>query len=134
MEDTSTATVLRYDGSSTAAHPVPADQTQPRGRGITAPPADRPAATVLRSPSTNHPRVHRVDLGTFDSTGVLAPACASADSRRNTIDAARDRNPQYRVTSAAITCEKPRCRDDNASTEGTDESVGPLDLPEPPCR
>lgn len=134
MEAPATTTLPRYDGSTTSAHSARADRTRPRGCGITAPPADRPAATVLRSPSTNHPRVHRADLGTFDSAGVLAPACASADSRRDAIEAARVRNPRYRVTSAAITCEKPRCHDDNAGTDATDESAEPADLPEPPCR
>jgi hypothetical protein len=133
MEDTSTTTLPRHGGSSTSAHSARTDRTRPRGCGTIAPPTDRPAATVLRSPSTNHPRIHRLDHGTFDSTGVLTPACASADSRRDAIEAAQVRNPQYRVTSAAITCEKPRCHDDNTSTDTTDGSAEPPDLPEPPC-
>lgn len=99
----------------------------------TAPAASRPTAAVLRSPSTNHPRIHRTDPATFDTTGVHAPACASADSRRDLIEAARSRRPRYRGTSAAVTCQAPRCRDDITDTDPADEPTTHPSTPEPPC-
>jgi hypothetical protein len=94
----------------------------------------RPTATVLRSPSTNHPRIHRVDDVTFDATGVLAPACASADSRRDTVDAARSRRARYRDTSAAATCQKPRCSEDHAGTDPPADATNSPATAEPPCQ
>ncbi|SEF38120.1 hypothetical protein SAMN05421837_11871 [Amycolatopsis pretoriensis] len=90
--------------------------------------SSRPTATVLRSPSTNHPRIHALHGPTFDATGVCAPACGSADSRRDVIAAAQSRNPQYRDTSAAVTCENPSCSN---RTAGTAEDA--TKHPEPPC-
>lgn len=101
-----------------------------QGRSMTAPTASRPTATVLTAPSTNHPRIHRTDRATFDTAGVLAPACASADSRRDIIEAARSRRPRYRGTSAAVSCETPRCRDD---ADPANEPTTHPGTAEPPC-
>src|SRR5206468_174396 len=96
--------------------------------------ATRPTATVLRSPSTNHPRIHRVHRATFDATGVLTPACAAAESRRDTVDAARSRRPRYRDTAAAVTCEKPRCNRDGGSADPPDDATESAATPESACR
>ncbi|WP_328617224.1 hypothetical protein OHS18_13360 [Amycolatopsis sp. NBC_00355] len=104
-----------------------------QGRSMTAPTASRPTATVLKAPSTNQPRIHRTDRATFDATGVLAPACTSAESRRGIVEAARSRRPRYRGTSAAVTCETPRCRDDAADTDPANEPTTHPGTAEPPC-
>lgn len=101
-------------------------------RARRATPAGQPTATVLRSPSTNHPRVHGVHIATFDATGVLAPACTSATSRRDIIAATRNRIPHYRDSTAAVTCEKTGCATDNAGATG-DEPVRPATAAAP-CR
>jgi hypothetical protein len=108
--------------------------TREDSRSVATSTATRPTATVLRSPSTNHPRIHRVHRATFDATGVLAPACASADSRRDTVFAARSRQPRYRDTAAAVTCEKPRCSEDNAGTAPPDDATDFPVAAEPACR
>ncbi|MFJ9782584.1 hypothetical protein ACIRSS_23585 [Amycolatopsis sp. NPDC101161] len=107
-----------------------AQQQYPRA-GRTAPSPSRPTSTVLRSPSTNHPRIHALHSATFDTTGVCAPACGSADSRRDVIAAAQSRNPQYRVTSADVTCEKPQCSDHSAGTDTGNDDRG---APESACQ
>lgn len=91
-----------------------------------APSSRRPTATVLRSPSTNHPRIHALHSATFDATGVCAPACGSAESRRDLVAAGQSRNPQYRATSADVTCENPRCgRENGSAAPGNDDDGRP---------
>jgi hypothetical protein len=89
---------------------------------MTAPTTSRPAATVLRSPSTNHPRIHRTDRATFEAEHVLVPACASAESRRDALWAAICRGPRYRSTCATITCQKHQCTAEDAGDNTVEES------------
>jgi hypothetical protein len=98
---------------------------------MTGPSPSRPTGTVLRSPATNHPRIHAIHSATFDTTGVCIPASGSAESRRAAIAAAQSRNPQYRATSADVTCEKTRCSNRNAGTHAAGDTPG---HPESPCR
>ncbi|MGW5742086.1 hypothetical protein [Amycolatopsis sp. NPDC003861] len=123
--DDATATPHRFDGQSSL---------EMGDRGMITCSASRPTATVLRSPSTNYPRIHRVDDATFESTGVLAPACASADSRRDTVSAPRSRQPRYRDTCAAVTCARPQCSENPADTDRPADVTNPPTTAEPPCQ